>query len=300
MNKSIGFICISVVVYFLLCSCSNEDYTDDIPTGGPDSLQVAPVDTSQIDQVDTLDIFAEKMRIKLKTIVIKPDTYLETQEYPVVYMLHGHGGNYKTLLEFCPDLKKYASIYNIIFVCPEGSYSWYMDSPVKSESQYESFIVYDLVRAVDSLYRTRSNPLGRGIVGVSMGGYGALSLAICHKDVFASAGSIAGVVDLCYEPDSWNLSDILGNYKENKQCWIDRSIISLSQELKSNELNILLDCGTEDFCFDINYELHQNFLSRHIEHEYITRPGSHSYEYWKKVVPYHLLFFKRIFNQANN
>ena len=74
--------------------------------------------------------------------------------------------------------------------------SWYWNSPVDPKSQYETFISDELIKAIDSKYKTIKNRTGRAITGLSMGGHGALYLAIKHQDVFGAAGSMSGGVDI--------------------------------------------------------------------------------------------------------
>ena len=59
---------------------------------------------------------------------------------------------------------------------------------------------------------------------------------------------------------------------------------------------IIIDCGTSDFFYDVNEELHKKMLYMRIPHEYITRPGSHTHEYWNNAVDYQILFFLKFFN----
>jgi len=56
---------------------------------------------------------------------------------------------------------------------------------------------------------------------------------------------------------------------------------------------ILLDCGVDDFLLDTNRQLHQRMLELKIEHDYIERPGAHTWSYWTNALEYHLLFFRK-------
>lgn len=66
--------------------------------------------------------------------------------------------------------------------------------------------------------------------------------------------------------------------------------------LQPGQLAIVIDCGTEDYFFEVNRQLHERMLYRHISHEYIVRPGGHTHDYWREAVEYHMLFFRRFFD----
>ena len=79
---------------------------------------------------------------------------------------------------------------------PEGEvFSYYLNSPVVKESQFETYISEEVIEKIDNTYRTIKNKKGRAISGLSMGGYGALYLAIRHPDLFCAAGSMSGALN---------------------------------------------------------------------------------------------------------
>lgn len=142
-------------------------------------------------KVDTVEVHSRKMGRAVRTIVISPEK-TEGKGAAVVYLLHGYGGNETTWPGLKPELKDYADRENLIFVCPNGENSWYWDSPLNEDSQFETFVSRELVSYVDGHYRTLPSREKRAITGLSMGGHGALWLAIRHQDVFGAAGSTSG------------------------------------------------------------------------------------------------------------
>ena len=70
-------------------------------------------------QIDTLLVKSESMNKYISNIVIIPDSYTSTSEkLPVLYLLHGAGGNHLSWISQAPEIKKYADLYNLIIVCP--------------------------------------------------------------------------------------------------------------------------------------------------------------------------------------
>jgi len=65
--------------------------------------------------------------------------------------------------------------------------------------------------------------------------------------------------------------------------------------LTTNPPALIIDCGTEDFFFNVNKNLHEQLMYRNIPHDFITRPGSHNWAYWSNAIQYQLLFMHNFF-----
>ncbi len=92
------------------------------------------------------------MNKEIQTVIVLPGSGKITA--PVIYLLHGHGGNAKTWIGLKPNLPEIADRYGIIFVCPDGKNSWYWDSPVNPSYRYETFVAKELVNYIDANYPT--------------------------------------------------------------------------------------------------------------------------------------------------
>ncbi|MFT4093839.1 MAG: alpha/beta hydrolase family protein [Niabella sp.] len=250
-------------------------------------------------KVDTAEVYSRAMNKKVKTVVLLPDSYDKNKLYPVVYLLHGYSGNYANWAK-AAAVQEAPDIYNEIIVCPDGGYgSWYWDSPVDPSFKYETYVSGELVEWVDKTFTTVKSPRGRAIAGLSMGGHGALYLAIKHPDVFGACGSMSGGVDIRPFPDNWDMAKRLGKYAEYPERWEKNTIVNMLHLIEPNTLSIIIDCGTEDFFYKVNEELHQQLLLRNIPHDYIIRPGAHTWPYWENAVAYQLLFFHNFFDKRN-
>lgn len=228
-----------------------------------------------------------------------PDGYsdLTSKNYPVVYLLNGHGGDNNSWNSFS-NLDSLATVYQVIFVCPSGLNSWYFDSPVNSKMKMESYIVNDLVPWVDQNFSTIRDRSQRAITGLSMGGHGALWLAIRHSDIFGNAGSTSGGVDFRKWPDRWNLDEALGKYDSHAMNWNTHTVMSQVPMLTPGQINIIFDCGTEDFFFKVNKALDKALRARKIPHVFNTSKGAHTPSYWKKSIIPQLEFFSTKFKEA--
>ncbi|MEO5681036.1 MAG: alpha/beta hydrolase-fold protein [Chitinophagaceae bacterium] len=249
--------------------------------------------------VDTVETYSASMKKNIKVVVIRPDNYATSVELPVVYLLHGYSGNYADWITKAKGFEKSADLYQLIIICPDGGFgSWYWDSPLDANFQYETYVSKELVNWVDSKYKTIKNRKGRAITGLSMGGHGALYLAFRHQDIFGAAGSMSGGVDIRPFPDNWDMAKRLGNYSDQPERWEKNTVINLLYLLRPNTLSLLIDCGTEDFFFRVNDNLHQQLIMRNIPHDFIARPGAHNWPYWGNAIGFQLLFMNNYFKKA--
>lgn len=249
-------------------------------------------------QVPAVNI-ASPMDVK----VILPESYATdaTKQYPVVYLLNGHGGDEDSWLKFNePRLDSLASVYDMIMVCPDGRNTWYWDAPIDSTIKMETFLVDELVPYIDKKYRTKPSAKYRAITGFSMGGHGGLWLAMRHSDVWRTGGSMSGGVDILDDArwaKYWDMYRRLGDREANMDVWKSHTVISLVPQLRPNQVNIIIDCGVDDFFINANRKLHQQLLKYKIPHDYTERPGRHVHPYWKNSIRYHLIYFHNIFSK---
>jgi S-formylglutathione hydrolase FrmB len=260
------------------------------------------------------------------------------RRYPVIYMLHGLGGDetnwveHGRLAEAADALKLQA-----IVVMPDGDAGFYANwatpvdharclgqKPVFSPeadpatycvktARYEDYIVRDLVAHVDATYRTIPERGARGIGGLSMGGFGALQLAMRHKDVFASAASHSGVDALLYagphpyvagqaviadDVKAWGKevepigAHVRGIFGKDLATWQAHDPATLAASLSDGELAIYLDCGTEDVfqLHDGAQYLHDVLAARGVQHAWYLGPGKHTFEFWTQRIDDSLAF----------
>lgn len=250
--------------------------------------------------VDTVATYSPSMKKEIKAVIVLPNLYYSCQDsLPVLYILHGAGGNYASLINNMPVIKTLSDNYNIIIVCPDGGCtSWYFDSPVDSSFRYETYMTKELVNWIDDNYRTIKNRNGRAITGVSMGGHGALYLAFRHQDLYGAAGSIMGGVDFRPFPEKWDLKFRLGSQHEYPEYWDRNTVINQISKLSPNSIKIMFDCGTDDIFYFANCRLHKELLYRNIPHDFIIRPGQHDYEYVNNSILFQALFFNEYFAKS--
>lgn len=265
------------------------------------AMLLASLQAVQAAKVDTIEVHSASMNKDIKCVIVLPEDYGKTQTvYPVVYMLHGYSGNYANWVRNSPDFIASVDRFNIIAVCPDGHYSsWYFDSPVDSTSKYETFVSSEVPHFIDGHYRTIKDRSGRALGGLSMGGHGAIFLAIRHKDFFGACVSMSGGVDFTPFPKNWDIAKVLGPYEANQERWQQNTAQYLAGTLKNKELAISFECGTSDFFLGVNRALHLKLKNLKIDHDYAERPGGHNWQYWNNAINYQMLFLHRFFTHSS-
>jgi S-formylglutathione hydrolase FrmB len=246
--------------------------------------------TTQAAMVDTISVYSASMQKNTRCVVIVPEA-TTNGKVPVLYLLHGFGGDHRSWLQIKPELPRLADEMQMMIVCPNGARSWYLDSPVDANIRYETYMTQELLPYIDSHYSTLSNRSGRAIAGLSMGGFGSLSLAIRHPDLYGTVCATSGSVNLLKKTFTYKYRElILGSEYEHQANWSRNSILTLAGSIQPGELNVMIDCGTEDEWLEENRKLHEILLDRKVPHDFVERPGAHDADYWNNSIDFILLY----------
>src|SRR5213595_3866915 len=197
-----------LIVTFLLA-----DYPLATPGGPapPRNSQPRPLQRRSVTSVETVQFQSKLVNATLPYNVILPPDYRTSSRtrYPVLYLLHGLTGHYSDWLTKT-NVADYAAQYRMIVVMPEGKDGWYTDSATVPNDKYESYVLKELIPDVQKRYRTIETRFGRGVAGLSMGGYGALKFGLKSPESFTFAASLSGVLGpATWTDDDWkNLKSI--------------------------------------------------------------------------------------------
>lgn len=221
----------------------------------------------------------------------------KTRKYPVLYLLHGLGGNEQSAAldgewSDLQDLRRENKVGEFLVVAPDGSDTFYINSR-DGKTPYGDFFVREFIPFIERTYRVRAERATRGITGFSMGGYGALRTAFGHPELFGSVSAHSAAlmrtppqgvsaVAASGNPAAELLAEIFGDP-------IDRSFWDLNSPYVLARKNaaalmrtkIYFDCGTEDSYgfYRGASELNETLDSLKIPHEFHLYPGGHSVRY---------------------
>jgi len=238
----------------------------------------------------------------------------KTSSYPVLYFLHGLGGNEQLLLNsggmnMIQDLREQKRIGEFLIVAPDAGRSFYINSR-DGKVRYEDFFIREFLPYIESHYRIRAETKSRGITGVSMGGYGALRFALRYPDLFVavSAHSPALIEKLpnikVSSDQAAAVAAVLGKTfgsPVDAAFWERESPFTIvKDEPRPAGLQIYFDCGTDDdFGFNKgNAQFDQLLTTRGIVHEFHLYPGGHDWEYFAEHLPASFEFQSRAFGFA--
>src|SRR5438067_466334 len=184
-----GVLAIGVSVWFPLAAQVQTEVPPLVPGAKPATVEHLKV------HAPALEGNLEGNAVDRKVFVFLPPGYAKEKlrRYPVVYALHGYsiGAEQWSKEIQVPQTIEGAfaqGANEMIVVLPDSKtiHNGSMYSSSVTTGDFEQFIAHDLVAYIDSHYRTLSNRESRGLVGHSMGGYGATRIGMKHADVFGS------------------------------------------------------------------------------------------------------------------
>ena len=235
----------------------------------------------------------------------------KSRQYPILYFLHGLGENAQILLDsggwnLIQDLRQQKEIGDFVIVTPSAGRSFYINS-LNGRVRYEDFFIKEFIPYIENHYRIEANRRHRGIMGISMGGYGALRMAFHFPDLFGSvsAHSAALIEKLPpaqgQTPQAENLARLVGSAfgsPLNRGFWDRNNPFTLVRNgARPAHLQIYFDCGTEDqFGFDVGAQaFHTLLAAKGIAHEFHLYPGGHDWSHFTEHFPASLAFESRAF-----
>jgi S-formylglutathione hydrolase FrmB len=253
-------------------------------------------------QSRVVSIPSAAMHESFDATVVLPDHYTNgkgADRYPVVYLLHGSGGDY-TDWTANSQIGKLADRYHMILVMPDGGRaSWYIDSPVDPRSRYETYVGTEVVAYIDKHFRTIATKWARAITGLSMGGFGALHIALQRPHQFGAAGSISGAVDPRGCENEPGIEQVFGDPARDAGFWNSEAIVENARSFGDAHIALTIDCGVNDSLVQSNRTLHERLVELGVPHDYAERPGGHTWKYWANAVQYQVLFFAGAFRHAH-
>ena len=247
-------------------------------------------------------------------VALPPGYDSSTDRFPVLYVLHGLFENERSWgqrggLQVLEGLWNERNVGKFIVVLPDGGKTFYVNS-YDGHERYEDFFIQELVPTIDRKYRTIASASARGISGTSMGGYGALHLAMDHPDIFGSVtAQSAALIPKIPRPipteGRWGfyakiLQSPFGSPLNNAYFDENNPLTLAEHPDRFSQLKLYFDCGDHDrYGFEEGAKLlHQNLESRGFPHEFELRPGDHGWSYLSQYLRFSLAFHWQWFEKA--
>jgi S-formylglutathione hydrolase FrmB len=253
-------------------------------------------------RIDTL--FSPSLQRMTVCSILVPDASDTTVAYPVLYLLHGYSGNHLdwfTRTRLNDDVRGWP----LLVVMPAAENSWYVNARMNGKNRYEDFLMVDLPRHVRQHYRV--DTLRQGIAGLSMGGYGAIMLALRHPGRFCFAGSLSGALVVPRDIDeiakaTWGRSiapSVLEAFGTEADSFRDHhDVFRLFRAAADSGAPFLyFATGIQDAFptfLSAHRELTDSLRSVGALYEYHEVPGNHSWGFWDAELPNLLQRFRAV------
>ncbi len=241
-------------------------------------------------------------------VYLPADYETSKRNYPVLYLLHGGGDDQTGWVQF-GEVKQIAdkaiadgTSASMIIVMPDantGVRGYFND--VRGKWNYEDFFFKEFMPFIEKTYRTKPEKLYRAIAGLSMGGGGTFMYALRHPELFSTAcplSASAGPVDLKDAdvrlkrtiPDA--TEEEVKKYYETQNALI---LVNNMPDAQKKAIRWYIDCGDDDFLFEMNSLIHIAMRKKEIPHEFRIRDGGHTWTYWRTALPTVLSFVSAAF-----
>jgi S-formylglutathione hydrolase FrmB len=238
--------------------------------------------------------FSASLQREMRYRVFLPAVVPPGRLLPVVYLLHGSGDNYRDWSNHC-DVAQYAassaSFSGLILVMPDGDSAYYINAALKPKDRYEDYLVKDLTADVESRFPAAKDRPNRAIVGVSMGGFAAVKLALTRPELFVFGGALSPAIDVPSRRFSlrrWEQSlrfrSIFGPENSETRRKSDPFILVGSAD-PARTPYLYLTAQEQEPLIEPNRRFAERLKQRGYFYEFQTQPGGHDWGDWNRQLP---------------
>ena len=169
----------------------------------------------------------------------------------VLYLLHGYSDDHSIWMRRT-SVERYAANHNLAVIMPAVNHSFYCNE-VYGE-KYWDYVSDELPKTMKRFLRLSDRPEDTYVAGLSMGGYGAMRLALTYPERFAGAASFSGAVDLAgsfyrrHRGDE--IARVFGDLKDIRGTEFDTAYLMKKNAKAPRKPWLYVSCGTADFLYD--------------------------------------------------
>ena len=245
------------------------------------------------------NIYSNVLEMEVNLNVILPQTTNKvigtssqqaTTDVPVLYLLHGMGGNH-SVWERRTSIERYVADHGLAVIMPSTDLGWYTDTAY--DMKYWTFISEELPEICHELFPQLTTKREKTYAaGLSMGGYGALKLGLAKPENFAAIISLSGAISVGNRMDDLLMirkakfwEGVFGPLDQIKGSVNDPQYL-LEELVKSDKTapRIYLACGESDFLYQANQEMTDSLKTNGIGVTFEHGPCEHNWVFWDQWI----------------
>lgn len=206
--------------------------------------------------------------------------------YKTLWLLHGLSGN-QTIWMRNTSIERYAAKHRLAVVMPNVDRSWYTDTAY--DANYFSYVTKELSELCFKNFTQMSQRREDNIVaGLSMGGYGAMKMALSYPLQYGSCISLSGSLDITRKGRPYNINEWRSIFGFDLESPLElegseHDLFALAAKNKAEGKafpKIYMWCGTEDGLIHVNHLFDQTLTDLGVAHKFETSEGDHSWKWW--------------------
>ena len=224
------------------------------------------------------------MRTGLNIITPAHINYEDERPYKVVYLLHGLSDSH-TCWSDNTQLPLFSNEYGVMFIIPEVQRSFYTD--MAFGPNYYTYITEELPKICKRLFGILDARDNTYIMGLSMGGYGALKASLDRPWQYGGCAAFSAACDL---RDAARPGALMSESEIQAICGMEMEIkpemdvFSLAEKCSQSEVKprIYMSCGTEDFIYQMSVKFRDFMQNLNYDYTYEEWPGEHNWYFWNE------------------
>lgn len=232
-----------------------------------------------------MNAFSKALGHAVQVNILVPQV-AEGETYKTLWLLHGLTDGHTAWMRYS-SIERYAAQHKLAVVMPNADRSWYTDTAYGAK--YFTYITEELPTLLQGCFKGMSAAREDTLVaGLSMGGYGALKMALTLPERYGACIALSASPDITRKERAYDLTEWQGlfGYTMPSAAALggsEHDVFALAAARAAEGCalpKMYLWCGTEDSLIGINRDYHAHLTTLGVAHRYEESQGDHSWKWW--------------------